>query len=144
MTFESSLFFRLGVILRFGVATGLSVVLGACAGAQNGGITGAAGPAAASTTTTLAEFCKSPPQRMREPKNAAELAFTCNPRVVAEAGSSTVEVKADGGYQVHLSKPVGAEVFCARGKPKTGICTGMDNGDRITNTQVKPQPTTPR
>lgn len=85
--------------------------------------------------TTLAAFCKNPPQAAT-PEGAEAIKVSCSGRVLSRVGNARLFDKGDGLYVVIFPQPIRNGDICDPGTQPQSLCGNFSSGDKMSSTRI--------
>ena len=85
--------------------------------------------------TTLADFCRSPPQA-RSPEGIEAIKASCQRIVLDKVGDAALFDKGDGVYHVVFKRPVRNGDICPKGTTPSSICGNFGEGDKMNTSRI--------
>lgn len=85
--------------------------------------------------TTLATFCKNPPQAAT-PEGTEAIKISCSRRVLTRAGNARLFDKGNGLYVVIFDQPIRNGDICDPGTPPQSLCGNFSAGDKMRSSRI--------
>jgi hypothetical protein len=85
--------------------------------------------------TTLADFCRHPPQA-RSPGGIEAIKASCQRVVLDKVGDAALFDKGDGVYHVVFKRPIRSGDICPKGTSPSSICGNFGEGDKMNTSRI--------
>jgi len=85
--------------------------------------------------TTLAAFCKTPPQAAT-PQGTEAIKVSCSRRVLKRAGNARLFDKGNGLYVVIFQEPIRNGDICDPGTQPQSLCGNFSSGDKMRSSRI--------
>jgi hypothetical protein len=85
--------------------------------------------------TTLADFCRHPPQA-RSPEGSEAIKASCQRIVLDKVGDAALFDKGDGVYHVVFKRPIRNGDICPKGTTPSSICGNFGEGDKMNTSRI--------
>ena len=85
--------------------------------------------------TTLAAFCKKPPQGVT-PAGTEAIKVSCSRRVLSRVGDARLFDKGNGLYVIIFPQPIRNGDICDPGTQPQSLCGNFSSGDKMSSTRI--------